>query len=52
MPVSYTHLDVYKRQILGVSLAPRFIQIVIGDISGKILKDKKYSLKNLDKNVL
>ena len=31
--------------ILGVSLAPRFIQIVIGDISGKILKDKKYSLK-------
>lgn len=37
--------------ILGVSLAPRFIQIVIGDISGKILKDKKYSLKKrlLDK---
>lgn len=32
-------------EILGVSLAPRFIQIVIGDISGKILKDKKYSLK-------
>lgn len=31
--------------ILGVSLAPRFIQIVLGDISGKILKDKKYSLK-------
>ena len=31
--------------ILGVSLAPRFIQIVIGDISGKILKDTKYSLK-------
>lgn len=31
--------------ILGVSLVPRFIQIVIGDISGKILKDKKYSLK-------
>lgn len=31
--------------ILGVSLAPRFIQIVIGDISGKILKSKKYSLK-------
>lgn len=31
--------------ILGVSLAPRFIQIVLGDISGKILKSKKYSLK-------
>ena len=31
--------------ILGVSLAPRFIQMVIGDISGKILKSKKYSLK-------
>ena len=32
-------------EILGVSLAPRFIQMVIGDISGKILKSKKYSLK-------
>lgn len=32
-------------EILGVSLAPRFIQIVLGDISGKILKSKKYSLK-------
>lgn len=32
-------------EILGVSLAPRFIQIVIGDINGKILKNKKYSLK-------
>lgn len=32
-------------EILGVSLAPRFIQMVIGDISGKILKIKKYSLK-------
>lgn len=32
-------------EILGVSLAPRFIQMIIGDISGKILKSKKYSLK-------
>lgn len=32
-------------EILGVSLAPRFIQMVIGDISGKIFKSKKYSLK-------
>ena len=31
--------------ILGVSLAPRFIQIVTGDIDGKILKTQKYSLK-------
>lgn len=31
--------------ILGVSLAPRFIQISIGDINGKILRTKRYSLK-------
>ena len=31
--------------ILGVSLAPRFIQISIGDINGKVLRTIKYSLK-------
>lgn len=31
--------------ILGVSLAPRFIQISVGDINGKVLKTIKYSLK-------
>lgn len=32
-------------KILGISLAPRFIQISVGDINGKILRTKKYSLK-------
>lgn len=32
-------------KILGISLAPRFIEIVVGDINGNILNEKKYSLK-------
>lgn len=32
-------------KILGISLAPRFIQISVGDINGKIFKTKRYSLK-------
>ena len=31
--------------ILGISLAPRFIQVSIGDINGKVLKTVKYSLE-------
>lgn len=31
--------------ILGISLAPRFIQVTLGDINGKVLKTIKYSLK-------
>lgn len=32
-------------KILGISLAPRFIEIVVGDINGNVLNEKKYSLK-------
>ena len=33
--------------ILGVSLAPRFIQIVTGDIDGKILNSKVFFEKKI-----
>ena len=56
VPVSYTHLDVYKRQVLRMEIDDRHLLGIISEVSGDdemiILDDENYVVSSTDKALM